>query len=57
MANSDHANFAAHGIPAVRLIAGFGVPASNLRLLLTAADTREKVRPDELDQALGWPVR
>jgi hypothetical protein len=53
MANSDHANFAAHGIPALRLIAGFGAPGSNLRLLLTAADTRDKVRPAELDQALA----
>jgi hypothetical protein len=52
MANSDHANFAAHGIPAVRLIAGFDEPDSNLRLVLTAADTRDKVHPDELDQAL-----
>jgi aminopeptidase YwaD len=52
MANSDHANFAAHGIPAVRLIAGFNAPDSNVRLLLTAADTRDKVRLDELDQAL-----
>src|SRR5215469_5378551 len=52
MANSDHANFAAHGIPAVRLIAGFDAPDSNLRLVLTAADTRDKVRPQELDQAL-----
>ena len=52
MTNSDHANFAAHGIPAFRLIAGFNAPDSNLRLLLTAADTRDKVRPDELDQAL-----
>jgi hypothetical protein len=52
VANSDHANFAAHGIPAVRLIAGFDAPDSNLRLVLTAADTRDKVRPDELDQAL-----
>jgi aminopeptidase YwaD len=53
MANSDHANFAAHGIPALRLVAGFNAPDSNLRLLLTAADTRDKVRPDELDQALN----
>jgi aminopeptidase YwaD len=53
MANSDHANFAAHGIPAFRLIAGFNAPDSNLRLLLTAADTRDKVRAEELDQALG----
>jgi aminopeptidase YwaD len=52
MANSDHANFAAHGIPAVRLIAGFDAPDSNLRLVLTAADTRDKVHPGELDQAL-----
>jgi hypothetical protein len=52
MANSDHANFAAHGIPAVRLLAGFNAPDSNLRLVLTAADTRDKVQPGELDQAL-----
>jgi aminopeptidase YwaD len=52
MANSDHANFAAHGIPAVRLIAGFNAPDSNLRLVLTAADTRDKVQPGELDAAL-----
>jgi Zn-dependent M28 family amino/carboxypeptidase len=52
MPNSDHANFAAHGIPALRLIAGFGRSDSHLRLLLTAADTRDKVRRDELDAAL-----
>jgi Zn-dependent M28 family amino/carboxypeptidase len=52
MANSDHASFAAHGIPALRLIAGFKAPESNLRLLLTAADTRDKVHPHELDAAL-----
>jgi Iap family predicted aminopeptidase len=52
MPNSDHANFAAHGIPALRLIAGFGAPDSHLRLLLTAADTRDKVRRDELAAAL-----
>ena len=52
MANSDHANFAAHGIPALRLIAGFGSADSHLRLLLTAADTRDKVRREELDAAL-----
>ena len=52
MANSDHANFAAHGIPALRLIAGFNALDSNLRLVLTAADTRDKVQPQELDQAL-----
>jgi Zn-dependent M28 family amino/carboxypeptidase len=52
MPNSDHANFAAHGIPALRLIAGFGSADSHLRLLLTAADTRDKVRTEELDAAL-----
>jgi aminopeptidase YwaD len=52
MPNSDHANFAAHGIPALRLIAGFNAPDSNLRYLLTAADTRDKVRPEELAAAL-----
>jgi hypothetical protein len=40
MSNSDHANFAAHGIPALRLLAGFDQPDSNLRHLLTRADTR-----------------
>jgi hypothetical protein len=40
MTNSDHANFAAHGIPAMRLLAGFDEPTSNLRHLLTGADTR-----------------
>ena len=52
MPNSDHANFAAHGIPALRLIAGFNAPHSNLRYLLTAADIRDKVRPQELAEAL-----
>ncbi len=40
MSNSDHANFAAHGIPALRLLAGFDEPGSHLRHLLTGADTR-----------------
>jgi aminopeptidase YwaD len=40
MSNSDHANFAAHGIPALRLLAGFDEPDSHLRHLLTGADTR-----------------
>jgi hypothetical protein len=52
MTNSDHANFAAHSIPALRLIAGFNAPESNLRFVLTGADTRDKVRRDELDHAL-----
>lgn len=48
MNNSDHANFAAHGIPALRLVAGFNDPTSELRHVLTAADTRDKVTRTEL---------
>ncbi len=51
MANSDHANFAAHGIPALRLVAGFDEPNSHLWHVLTAADTRDKVAEGELRQA------
>jgi aminopeptidase YwaD len=51
MSNSDHANFAAYGIPALRLIAGFDEPASALRLLLSRADTRELVDRHVLQRA------
>jgi hypothetical protein len=51
MANSDHANFAAHGIPALRLVAGFDEPGSLVRHVLTAADTRDKVSTGELRMA------
>ncbi|MBR0680150.1 M28 family peptidase [Roseomonas eburnea] len=51
MTNSDHANFAAHGIPAARLVAGFDAPDSALRFLLTAADTRAIVPVQELKAA------
>jgi aminopeptidase YwaD len=51
MANSDHYNFARAGIPALRLVAGFDDPASNLRYVLTPADTRDKVAPEELAAA------
>ena len=51
MQNSDHANFACAGIPAFRLVAGFDEPEAELRHLLTPADTRDKVRRDELCQA------
>ncbi len=49
--NSDHANFLRHGIPALRLCAGFDRPGSNLRFLLTSADTPDKVRPEQLKHA------
>ena len=52
MPNSDHANFAGIGIPALRLVAGFGQSDSSLRFLLTAADTRDKVAPIELKGAV-----
>ena len=62
MANSDHANFAAHAIPALRLVAGFDEPQSNLRHVLTAADTRDKVTEAQLRFAalvaasIIWPA-
>ena len=51
MANSDHYNFAIHGIPALRLVAGFDEPSSNLKYVLTPADTLDKIRPAELEGA------
>ncbi len=51
MANSDHYNFAMAGIPAFRLVAGFDEPQSNLRYVLTAADTIDKAAPAELRMA------
>ena len=51
MKNSDHANFALAGIPAIRLVAGFDDPAANLRYVLTPADTRDKVSERELTQS------
>ena len=51
MTNSDHANFAAGGIPAIRLVAGFDDPNAHLHKVLTPADTRDKVAQSELRQA------
>ena len=51
MANSDHFNFARHGIPALRLVAGFDRPQCNIQHILTRGDTREKVAPAELAAA------
>jgi Zn-dependent M28 family amino/carboxypeptidase len=51
MTNSDHANFAAGGIPAIRLVAGFDDPGANLRLVLTPADTRDTVAEADLRRA------
>jgi hypothetical protein len=51
MSNSDHGSFVRHGIPGLRLAAGFGEPLSNLRYILTPADTIDKVDPIELKGA------
>jgi aminopeptidase YwaD len=51
MGNSDHANYLRAGIPAFRLAAGFDRPATPLSLLLTHADTRDKVTPHQLKTA------
>jgi Zn-dependent M28 family amino/carboxypeptidase len=51
MANSDHYNFAQHGIPALRLVAGFDRPDSNVRHILTGGDTRDKVAKADLAAA------
>ncbi len=51
MANSDHYNFARHGIPATRLVAGFDEPDSDLKYVLTPGDTRERVNADDLRRA------
>jgi Zn-dependent M28 family amino/carboxypeptidase len=50
MSNSDHANFAAWGIPALRLVSGFNEPASKVRLLLTKHDTRDLVVREDFDE-------
>lgn len=51
MSNSDHANFAAAGVPALRLVSGFDEPGSALRYLLTGADTRVLVPAQALKAA------
>ena len=56
MSNSDHANFARVGIPALRLCAAFDQLQSHLRFLLTAADTPDKVRVEELKTAAAVAV-
>ena len=57
MANSDHYNFARAGVPAARLVAGFRAPESNLRYVLTPADTRDRVRSEDLVAAARLTAR
>lgn len=52
MPNSDHANFAAHGIPALRLLAGFDRPQSRVNAILSADDLPGLVREAEMRSAL-----
>src|SRR5262245_31815367 len=56
MQNSDHANFALAGIPAMRLVAGFDDPSANLRYVLTPEDTRDKVALADLARATALAV-
>jgi len=51
MGNSDHYNFARHGIPALRLVAGFNRPGCNIKHILTRGDTRDKLAPGEMENA------
>jgi aminopeptidase YwaD len=48
LVSSDHASFAAHGVPALRLMAGFGEADSLVSRILTGADTRALVHKEEL---------
>ncbi len=52
MPNSDHANFAAHGIPALRLLAGFDRPQSRVNAILSGDDLPHLVHDDEMRRAL-----
>ncbi len=51
MRNSDHYNFARHGIPAFRLVAGFDEADSALRYVLTREDRIDKVDRNDLATA------
>lgn len=51
LANSDHYSFQEAGIPAMRLIAGYGREESLTRYLLTPADNRSMVEPSQLKAA------
>jgi Zn-dependent M28 family amino/carboxypeptidase len=53
MPNSDHANFARHGIPALRLLAGFGKPESRVNNILSAGDVPGIIEEAELRQAVA----
>jgi len=54
VANSDHYNFAIAGIPSFRLLAGFERPKTNMRHVLTAEDTIDKVDQAQLQLAVHF---
>jgi hypothetical protein len=58
MTNSDHANFAASGIPALRLVSGFNEHDSRIRLLLTRHDRRDLVTLADFDAPMrvAWAI-
>lgn len=53
MPNSDHANFAKHGIPALRLVAGFDNPESRVRHILSRGDLPGIIEESEMRNALA----
>lgn len=50
--NSDHFSFAAAGVPALRLVAGFDDPDAATRFLLTQGDTSDKVTRADLERGI-----
>ena len=55
--NSDHANYVARGVPAVRLLAGLNEKDSNCGFHLSPADTADKVGREDLTAATGAAAR
>jgi hypothetical protein len=51
MQSSDHFHFARHGIPALRLVAGFDRRQSSVQHVLTPLDRRNKARVTQLARA------
>ncbi len=51
MQSSDHFHFARHGIPAMRLVAGFDRRESDVRHVLTPLDKRNLAKPAQLARA------
>jgi aminopeptidase YwaD len=58
MRNSDHANFAAYGIPAMRLVSGFDELGSKIRFLLTRRDRVDLATPEDFVEPMrvAWRI-